>query len=90
MRDHRLTRFFVLTFLLVTVHWSLVTGISWACPLCKEALADPAQAQTVSRLAKGYAVSIAALIGVPFFLVGGVATMLVRSTRRREKVPGAL
>ncbi|MBI3323375.1 MAG: hypothetical protein HYZ95_02800 [Candidatus Omnitrophica bacterium] len=60
----------------------LFTGVAWACPMCKEALADPARARTVTRAAKGYAVSIAALIGMPFLLVGGVATLIVRGHRR--------
>jgi len=64
----------LLTLFLLTAHCSLLTGFSWACPMCKEAL--------VERAAKGYAVSIAALIGMPFLLVGGVAALIVRGHRR--------
>lgn len=60
----------------------LFTGVAWACPMCKEALGDPARPHTVTRAAKGYAVSIAALIGMPFLLVGGLATLIVRGHRR--------
>ena len=60
----------------------LFTGVAWACPMCREALADPAHPQAITRAAKGYAVSIAALIGMPFLLVGGVAALIVRGHRR--------
>jgi hypothetical protein len=60
----------------------LFTGVAWACPMCKEALVDPARPHAVTRAAKGYAVSIAALIGMPFLLVGGVAALIVRGHRR--------
>ena len=56
-----------------------------ACPMCKEALADPAQAGTASRAAHAYAVSIAALLGIPAASVIGVATMIIRSARRASK-----
>jgi len=58
--------------------------LAHACPMCKEALLDPAGAQTVTRAAKGYAMSIAALVGMPFVLVGGVAMLIVRASRRRD------
>jgi len=60
----------------------LFTGVAWACPMCKEALTGPARPHTATRAAKGYAVSIAALIGMPFLLVGGVAALIVRGHRR--------
>ena len=63
----------------------MVPALVSACPMCKEALVDPAQPQAVTRAAKGYAVSIAALIGMPFVLVGGVATLIVRASRRRTR-----
>lgn len=62
-------------------------ALAGACPLCREALIDPAHPQAVTRAAKGYAVSIAALVGMPFVLVGGVATLIVRASRRRGADP---
>ena len=56
----------------------------WACPMCKEALFDPAQAQQVLKAAKGYALSIGLLVGTPMLLVGGLATLILRQSRRRR------
>ena len=67
---------------LAVLAFVLFTGAAWACPMCKEALTDPARPHSVSRAAQGYAVSIAALIGMPFLLVGGVAALIVRGHRR--------
>ncbi len=52
-----------------------------ACPLCKEALFDPAQAKQTAGTAKGYAVSISLLLGMPVLLIGGVALALLRGRR---------
>lgn len=68
----------VTVFLLVLL-WS---GLAWACPLCKEALFDPAQARQLAGTAKGYAVSIALLLGVPLLMIGGIAAAIFRSRRR--------
>lgn len=83
-RSWGLTHLLALTLLLLTACGFLLSGVSWACPMCKEALGDPAQAQAVTRVARGYAVSIAALIGMPFILVSGVAMLIVRANRRRH------
>ena len=56
--------------------------VLWACPTCSDGLFDPQGAATQSRVLKGYAVSIAALLGVPLLMVGGIAWRLVRSSRR--------
>ena len=59
------------------------SGIAWACPLCKEILTDPGQVVQKLSLAKGYAVSILLLLGVPALLIGGVTLLVVRSHRRK-------
>ena len=56
-----------------------------ACPTCKEALFDPAQAQQVLKAAQGYAFSIGLMIGTPLLLVGGLATLIVRQARRKRR-----
>ena len=71
--SHRVTAF------LAVFMWS---GIVWACPLCKEALFDPTQARQAAGTAKGYAISISLLLGMPLLLVGGVATALIRQAKR--------
>ena len=53
-----------------------------ACPMCKDALLDPGQAATQSRVAQGYALSIAALLGIPVMFIGGVAAWVVMAARR--------
>ena len=67
--------------------WAIV--LSWAttalaCPLCKDALFDPGQAEAASRAARGYALSIAALISVPLVLVIGSIVWIVRASRPRR------
>lgn len=56
-----------------------------ACPFCKETLFSPGEAQTVSRAAQGYALSIALLLGIPLGLIGGMAILFVRSSRRAHR-----
>ncbi|HBQ38822.1 MAG: hypothetical protein A3B73_00525 [Omnitrophica WOR_2 bacterium RIFCSPHIGHO2_02_FULL_63_39] len=68
---------------LVTSHQSLVTAVAWACPLCKEALFDPSGTAAQSGVVRGYAFSIAALLGVPALMIGGIAWRLARAARRR-------
>ena len=55
-----------------------------ACPMCKDALFDPGQAQAASRAARGYLLSIGALIGVPLLLVIGSIVWVVRASRPRR------
>ena len=60
----------------------LVPRAVHACPGCKEALIDPQQAAAQNRAARGYAASIIMMLALPPLLVGGVATIIVRSARR--------
>lgn len=53
-----------------------------ACPLCKEALFDPAQAKQAASTAKGYAISISLLLGMPVLLLGSVAFAVIRRRPR--------
>lgn len=55
-----------------------------ACPLCKEALVPSSQNSATTQAAKGYALSIAALLGTPLMLLGGIAFFVVRSRRPHE------
>lgn len=69
----------------VVVYWLLYVAfpsIAEACPGCKEALFDPAQLPQRLRTARGYAWSIAALLGVPLTLIGGLTLWVVKSQRR--------
>ena len=61
----------------------LFPAAALACPLCKEILTDPGQVVQKLSLAKGYAVSILLLLGVPALLIGGVTLLVVRSHRRK-------
>lgn len=61
-----------------------VAQSAWACPLCKEALAqstDPA----VQRLSQGFSRSIALLMSAPYLLFGGLTFYIARSTRRQTR-----
>ena len=71
--------------------WLIVLGcllswpaVAWACPGCKDALFEPDQLTLRLSSAKGYALSIGLLLGVPAALAGTVATLLVRSHRQRR------
>lgn len=68
--------------LLVSGLWSLVSDFSWACPLCKEALFSPGEGQALSQAAHAFNLSIVTLAAVPFILVGSLAWLIVRSSRR--------
>ena len=60
-----------------------MASTAWACPMCKEALSsDPAAA---GRVAAGYAVSIAALLGVPAALIAGAGLAIAHSSRRAKR-----
>jgi len=72
-------------FLLLAIMFTCVLpAITWACPLCKEALFDPEQLSQKLATAKGYAMSIGLLLSVPAVLVGGVVALIVRAHRRQR------
>lgn len=53
-----------------------------ACPGCKEALFEPGKLSQNLATARGYALSIALLLGIPVVLMGTIAVMLVRARRK--------
>lgn len=65
--------------------WLLLLGAvaaAAACPMCKEAAPkDPAVA---GQLTRGWARSIALLMGTPYLLFAGLTFWVVRSARRRR------
>ena len=63
----------------------LLIEVAWACPMCSEALVAPGEAAAHSRLAQGYAVTILGLIATPLLLVGGLATLILRSARHARR-----
>ena len=56
----------------------LMPLMAWACPGCKEALVEPGELPQRLALAKGYALSIGLLLGMPALLVSGVTLRLMR------------
>ena len=60
----------------------LLTQIATACPLCKEALFSPGEGQALSQAAHAFNLSIVTLASVPCVLVGGIAWLIARSSRR--------
>lgn len=68
--------------------WLAALTVLWwaegamACPMCKEALFDPAQLPQRLSTARGYAASIALMLGMPLLLIGGVVALIVRAQRR--------
>jgi hypothetical protein len=69
----------------VVLMWVAWSPSVLACPTCKEALFDPAQAQQTLATAKGYATSIGLLLGTMGLLIGGVTTAVIRSARRQRR-----
>ena len=63
-----------------------IPTVADACPGCKEALFDPGQLQQKLSTAKGYALSIGLMLTVPLLLIGGVATLIVRASRRGKRL----
>lgn len=58
------------------------SAVADACPFCKDALFSPGEGQALSRAAHAFDLSIVALAAVPFILVGSIAWLIVRSSRR--------
>ena len=71
--------------LLPLAYCLLLTAVVWACPLCKEALFDASGAAAQSGVVRGYALSIAAMLGIPTLLIGGFTVVLVRAARRVKR-----
>ncbi|MBI3087327.1 MAG: DUF420 domain-containing protein [Candidatus Omnitrophica bacterium] len=55
-----------------------------ACPMCSEALFAPGEGAARAGLVKGYAVSVAVLLGIPLLLIGGIAAMVVRAAHPKK------
>ena len=55
-----------------------------ACPGCKDALFDPGQIAQRVTTARGYALSIGLLLGMPALLLTGIAALIVRSRRKSQ------
>ena len=60
-----------------------------ACPACKESLFDPSQLPQKLATARAYALSIGVMLAVPACLVGGIATLIIRSIRRARRAASA-
>ena len=76
--------FFLSIISIIAIVWALTPTVM-ACPLCKEALFDPAQAKQAVKTAKGYALSIGVMLATPALLFGGITAMVVRAQRRKNK-----
>ncbi|MDP3723861.1 MAG: hypothetical protein Q8R91_10290 [Candidatus Omnitrophota bacterium] len=60
----------------------MLSSAADACPGCKEALFDPSQLPQRLSTARGYALSIGLMLGVPIALVGGVALLILHARGR--------
>lgn len=71
----------------VLVYWMLYwlfPSVADACPLCKDAL-QSGEPQAIARTGRAYATSIVALLGMPVLLLGGIASLVIRSGRRQRR-----
>ncbi len=74
---------FALYFCLFTFDFFL--SAAGACPGCKEALFEPGKISQNLATARGYALSIALLLGIPVVLMGTIAVLLVRARRKAAR-----
>jgi hypothetical protein len=72
------------TFCLLLSAFCVLSQVAAACPWCKDALQDPAQAATGARLVQGYNLTILGLMLTPLLLVAGVTALVVRSAKRTK------
>jgi heme/copper-type cytochrome/quinol oxidase subunit 2 len=63
-----------------------VASEAWACPNCREALADSPQAR---GLASGFYYSILFMMSMPFLILGTLGTVFYRSVRRAQNEQAA-
>ncbi len=63
----------------------LLVELAEACPWCKDALWSPGDASAQAYLARGYNLTILGLMAIPLLLVGGLATLIIRSARRARR-----
>ena len=57
-----------------------------ACPWCKDALFSPGESASQSGAAKGYALSIGLLLGLPVLMLSVIALAVIRSARRAKRL----
>ena len=79
-------KFLVLVIGGLVVGFLTVHAAAIACPLCKEAIFDPAQLHQRLSTAKAYALSIGLMLTMPAALVGAVAAGLIRGQRRAKRM----
>ena len=63
-----------------------VPVLAWACPWCKDALFSPGEAASQNGAAKGYALSIGLLLGLPVLMLSVIALAVIRSARRAKRL----
>ena len=79
-------RFYLLTYSLTSLLTFLwFSSMSEACPGCKDALTDPAGLPQRLSMARGYALSIGLLLGMPAALVAGLTVLVIRAARRSRR-----
>jgi hypothetical protein len=73
----------------VVVAMSAWADVCQACPNCKDSLAG--QSGETMNVARGYALSILIMLGMPFTLAGSFGLYVWREMRRmnRQSIPGA-
>ena len=59
--------------------------VAMACPWCKDALFSPGESAAQSGAAKGYALSIGILLGLPVLMLAVIALAVIRSIRRAKR-----
>jgi hypothetical protein len=60
-------------------------GVAWACPTCREGLADNPAGQS---LARGFYYSILFMMSMPFLVLGTLGTVAYRSVRKAKVEQG--
>ena len=82
------TRYFFTWYLFIGLLLLVGGPAALACPTCKETLFDAGTLPQRRAAAKGYALSIGLLLGMPLALVGGGSALIVRAQRRKQRAGG--
>jgi hypothetical protein len=77
----RLTMRLMLRTALAAALVACVASAAWACPTCKEDLANNPQGQ---GLAAGFYYSILFMMSMPFLIIGTLGTVAYRSVKRAQ------
>ncbi|GIW94299.1 MAG: hypothetical protein KatS3mg110_2340 [Pirellulaceae bacterium] len=79
-----MNRRLIVQLVLVAVVWLGIATAVWACPTCKQAIAEGGNAE---GLVRGYYYSILFMMSMPFLILGGLGAYFYWEVRRARSRP---